>query len=82
MYCRILLKKSGSRIPRIELEEIGPSIDFKLRRTKISSDDLFKLACKRPKELKASIFQMGRSYPLILCNYKYQLPVINLLSKN
>ncbi|KDR23391.1 ribosome production factor 2 homolog isoform X2 [Zootermopsis nevadensis] len=49
---RIQLKKSGSRIPRTELEEIGPSIDFKVRRTKISSDDLFKLACKRPKELK------------------------------
>lgn len=50
--CRIQMKKSGSRIPRIELEEIGPSVDFRLRRTKISSDDLFKLACKRPKELK------------------------------
>lgn len=49
---RIQLKKSGSRTPRIELEEIGPSIDFKLRRTKISSDDLFKLARKKPKELK------------------------------
>lgn len=49
---RIQMKKSGSRIPRIELEEIGPSVDFRLRRTKISSDDLFKLACKRPKELK------------------------------
>lgn len=49
---RIQMKKSGSRIPRIELEEIGPSFDLKLRRTKISSDDLFKLACKRPKELK------------------------------
>lgn len=46
------MKKSGSRIPRIELEEIGPSVDFRLRRTKISSDDLFKLACKKPKELK------------------------------
>jgi hypothetical protein len=52
------MKKSGSRIPRIELEEIGPSVDFRLRRTKISSDDLFKLACKRPKELKVIIFQM------------------------
>jgi ribosome production factor 2 len=49
---RIQLKKSGTRIPRIELEEIGPSIDLKVRRTKIASDDLFKLACKQPKELK------------------------------
>ncbi|XP_041980074.1 ribosome production factor 2 homolog [Aricia agestis] len=50
---RILLKKSGQRTPRIELEEIGPSIDFKLRRTKLASDDLYKEACRVPKEIKA-----------------------------
>ncbi|CAG5027913.1 unnamed protein product [Parnassius apollo] len=49
---RILLKKSGQRTPRVELEEIGPSIDFKLRRSKLASDDLYKEACKIPKELK------------------------------
>ncbi|CAK1585496.1 unnamed protein product [Parnassius mnemosyne] len=49
---RILLKKSGQRTPRVELEEIGPSIDFKLRRTKLASDDLYKESCKIPKELK------------------------------
>uniref|UniRef100_A0A0A9YU48 Ribosome production factor 2 homolog n=1 Tax=Lygus hesperus TaxID=30085 RepID=A0A0A9YU48_LYGHE len=50
---RVLLKKSGTRTPRVELVEIGPSMDLSLRRTKLASDDLFKLACKRPKELKA-----------------------------
>ncbi|XP_068633997.1 ribosome production factor 2 homolog [Battus philenor] len=49
---RILLKKSGQRTPRLELEEIGPSIDFKLRRTKLASDDLFKESCKIPREVK------------------------------
>ncbi|XP_046977942.1 ribosome production factor 2 homolog [Vanessa cardui] len=49
---RIHLKKSGQRTPRIELEEIGPSVDFKLRRTKLASADLFKEACRIPKELK------------------------------
>ncbi|XP_024081550.1 ribosome production factor 2 homolog [Cimex lectularius] len=49
---RVLLKKSGTRLPRVELEEIGPSIDFSLRRMKLASEDLFKLACKKPKELK------------------------------
>jgi len=50
---RILLKKSGSRTPRIELEEIGPAADFVLRRTKLASEDLFKQAMKQPKENKA-----------------------------
>ncbi|CAB3226714.1 unnamed protein product [Arctia plantaginis] len=49
---KILLKKSGQRTPRIELEEIGPSIDFKLRRTRLASDDLYKEACRVPQELR------------------------------
>ncbi|XP_033335588.1 ribosome production factor 2-like protein Non3 [Megalopta genalis] len=49
---RVLLKKSNSRIPRIELEEIGPRADLICRRTKLASADLFKKACKKPKELK------------------------------
>lgn len=50
---RILLKKSGTRTPRVELEEIGPSVDFLMRRNKLASEDLFKAACKKPKALKA-----------------------------
>ncbi|XP_054617609.1 ribosome production factor 2 homolog [Dunckerocampus dactyliophorus] len=49
---RCLLKKSGCRTPRIELEEMGPSFDFVLRRTHLASDDLYKLAHKQPKALK------------------------------
>ncbi|XP_078034499.1 ribosome production factor 2-like protein Non3 [Augochlora pura] len=49
---RIQLKKSNTRIPRIELEEIGPRADLICRRTKLASADLFKKACKKPKELK------------------------------
>ena len=46
---KIVLKKSGTRTPRIELEEMGPNIDFVLRRTRLASDDLYKDACKKPK---------------------------------
>ncbi|XP_062323931.1 ribosome production factor 2 homolog isoform X1 [Osmerus eperlanus] len=49
---RSLLKKSGCRTPRIELEEIGPSFDFVLRRTHLASDDLYKKAHRQPKALK------------------------------
>ncbi|XP_068087406.1 ribosome production factor 2 homolog isoform X2 [Hyperolius riggenbachi] len=50
---KVLLKKSGCRTPRIELEEMGPSFDFVMRRTHLASDDLYKLAMKRPKALQA-----------------------------
>ncbi|XP_010785439.1 ribosome production factor 2 homolog [Notothenia coriiceps] len=52
-HCRCVLKKSGCRTPRIELEEMGPSFDLVLRRTHLASDDLYKLAHRKPKALKA-----------------------------
>lgn len=52
---KIVLKKSGLKTPRIELTEIGPSIDFSVRRTKIASDDLYKLSRKQPKELRTKL---------------------------
>jgi len=49
---KIVLKKSGEKTPTVELEEMGPSADLVVRRVKLASADLFKTACKRPKELK------------------------------
>ncbi|KAL7987844.1 hypothetical protein Chor_006763 [Crotalus horridus] len=49
---KVLLKKSGCKIPRIELEDMGPSLDLVIRRTHLASDDLYKLSLKRPKALK------------------------------
>ncbi|XP_043860045.1 ribosome production factor 2 homolog [Dromiciops gliroides] len=49
---KLLLKKSGCRTPRIELEEMGPSLDLIMRRTYLASDDLYKLSMKLPKALK------------------------------
>jgi len=49
---KILLKKSGTRIPRIELEEMGPSFDMIIRRHQFASSELNKLAYAIPKELR------------------------------
>jgi len=49
---KVYLKKSGLRTPRIELEEIGPHIDFNLRRSHLASEDLFRTACKQVKNAR------------------------------
>jgi ribosome production factor 2 len=48
---RVTLKKSGSRLPRVELDEMGPRMDLTLRRSHLSSDDLFNLSCKKVKNV-------------------------------
>ena len=52
VYPRVLLKKSGHPTPRVELDEIGPSLDLVVRRTHLASTDLYKEACKVPKATK------------------------------
>ncbi|TKR93719.1 hypothetical protein L596_008127 [Steinernema carpocapsae] len=49
---RTQLKKSATSTPRVELTEIGPSIDFKINRHKLASADLFKTATRQPAELR------------------------------
>ncbi|XP_055606996.1 ribosome production factor 2 homolog [Uranotaenia lowii] len=51
---RMQLKKSGQRTPRIELTEMGPSMDLTIRRTKIASDDLYARSLKQPAILKVA----------------------------
>lgn len=46
------MKKSGTRTPHIELEEIGPAADLVIRRTRLASSDLFKTACRTPAAAK------------------------------
>ncbi|KAB0802042.1 hypothetical protein PPYR_04228 [Photinus pyralis] len=51
---KVLLKKSGCKTPRVELEEMGPHLDFTFRRSKLASEDLMKQACRKPKILKVA----------------------------
>eukprot|EP01098_Paradermamoeba_levis_P010250 TRINITY_DN4309_c0_g1_i1.p1 TRINITY_DN4309_c0_g1~~TRINITY_DN4309_c0_g1_i1.p1 ORF type:complete len:350 (+),score=109.14 TRINITY_DN4309_c0_g1_i1:81-1052(+) len=48
----VSLKKSGSKLPKIVLEEVGPSADITLRRTRFAAPDLLRIAAAIPKELK------------------------------
>ncbi|XP_064405063.1 ribosome production factor 2 homolog [Halichondria panicea] len=55
IYCRnyrISLKKSGTKVPRVELAEVGPSVDFVLRRTQLANDQIIKEASRQPKATK------------------------------
>ncbi|RKP16700.1 Brix domain-containing protein 1, partial [Rozella allomycis CSF55] len=47
---RPLLLKSGNKLPRVELEEMGPRFDFKVGRTKFAHEELMKRATRQPKE--------------------------------
>ncbi|XP_043074657.1 ribosome production factor 2 homolog [Puntigrus tetrazona] len=49
---KVLLKKSGCRTPRIELQNMGPNFDFVMRRCHMASDDLYKTAHKQPRGVK------------------------------
>ncbi|XP_039119881.1 ribosome production factor 2 homolog isoform X1 [Dioscorea cayenensis subsp. rotundata] len=45
-HCALRLKRSGTTIPRMELVEIGPSMDFVVRRHRLPNDSLKKEAMK------------------------------------
>jgi ribosome production factor 2 len=49
---RVLQQKSGSRLPRVELEEIGPRFTLTLDRQKGPDKDKWKQAIKVPKAVK------------------------------
>lgn len=45
----VILKKSGTKFPRIELQEVGPHMDWKIRRVKPASEELMNQSLKVPK---------------------------------
>ncbi|KAF5750474.1 ribosome production factor 2 isoform X1 [Tripterygium wilfordii] len=49
-HCALRLKKSGTIVPRMELVEIGPSMDLVVRRHRLPNDSLKKEAMKTAKD--------------------------------
>lgn len=45
-------KRSGQRLPRIEVEEIGPRMDFRVGRVKEADEAMLKEAMKKPRGLE------------------------------
>lgn len=69
------MKKSGTKTPHIELEEIGPAADLVIRRTRLASSDLFKTACRTPAAAKVFFFKL--LYLFITCSKFVSIYVIN-----
>lgn len=46
-------KRSGQKLPRVEVEEMGPRMDFTLGREKFPDADMLKEAMKKPKGVEA-----------------------------
>lgn len=49
-WYKIRTKKSGQKLPRVELDEIGPKFDFKIGRTRDAEPDAMKEAMKQGKK--------------------------------
>lgn len=55
-----MLKNAGKKDARVDLEPIGPFADFSMRRKILSSNDLYKKACMKPKT------KVSQKFPKIL----------------
>ena len=49
-HCALRMKKSGSIVPRMELVEVGPSMDFVVRRHRLPNESIRKEAMKMSRE--------------------------------
>lgn len=80
-HCALRLKKSGTVVPRMELEEVGPSMDFVLRRHRPPNESLRKEAMKTSREKpKKKVGNMSKSLWFIcLCKVKLYLNCVLVL---
>ena len=58
MRCyKIVTKRSGSQVPKVEVEEMGPRIDFKVGRYREAEKEVMKQAMKRSRVMEVSALQ-------------------------
>ena len=57
---RAAYRKSGTKVPRVELEEMGPSLDLELRRWRAAPVEAEAEATKVPKSTKKKVREGGR----------------------
>lgn len=49
---KISTKRSGQKVPRVEVEEMGPRIDLRIGRVRDADEGMMREALKRPKQLE------------------------------
>jgi ribosome production factor 2 len=56
MRCYLIkTKKAGGNLPKVEVEEMGPRLDFRVGRTKDADVEMLKEAMRKPKGLEVSL---------------------------
>ena len=68
MHCALRLKRSGTSIPRMELVEVGPSMDLVVRRHRLPVESLKKEAMKTAEHAK-KVNPMELTSALFLCSH-------------
>ena len=67
MRCwRILTKRSGQKLPRVEVEEMGPRIDFRVGRVREAEQGVWKVAMRRVKGADVRVLIPAR-YGILVC---------------
>lgn len=50
---RLVTRRSGQRVPRVEVEEIGPRCDFRIGRVRVAEEGMWKEAMRRGRGVEA-----------------------------
>lgn len=61
----IKTRKSGQKLPRVEVEEMGPRMDFRVRRVQEADEGMMKEALRKPKQLEVGFGHFYGGYGLL-----------------